>query len=256
MMKHLAAKIRVDPSGCHLWTGAVNPDGYGLVRRDGKLWRVHRLVYTLEVGPIPKGLSLDHRCHSMPGTLCIGGNACMHRRCVNPKHLEAVTHSENVKRKNYPQQQLRDTNLRLYKKATGLTCVEEKKSYTPQAPTEHFSPRDAFACLHQRRQRPRALDNYIPEPNSGCWLWLGMVNHDGYAMLTGRKRAHRVMYEREVGPIPKGLQLDHLCFVRSCVNPAHLKLATSEENLRHRRFGPKEVVPRLTPARPYRRRAR
>ena len=76
------------------------------------------------------------------------------------------------------------------------------------------------------------LDNFVPEPNSGCWLWLGGVN-EGYGRVrVGRKQAmaHRVMYEREVGPIPKGLTLDHLCRVRSCVNPAHLEPVTTREN--------------------------
>ncbi len=79
------------------------------------------------------------------------------------------------------------------------------------------------------------LDNYVPEPNSGCWLWLGMVDECGYARVQyhGRLRgAHRAMYERERGPVPAGLVLDHLCRVRSCVNPAHMEPVTNGENLR------------------------
>lgn len=74
------------------------------------------------------------------------------------------------------------------------------------------------------------LDNYVPEPNTGCWLWLGAVSN-GYGRALGGKLAHRLMYEREVGAVPDGLDLDHLCRVRSCVNPAHLEPVTRRENL-------------------------
>lgn len=52
-------------------------------------------------------------------------------------------------------------------------------------------------------------------------------------MVDGRLvRAHRFSYERAVGPIPAGLQIDHLCRVRACVNPAHLEPVTCGENVR------------------------
>ncbi|MHB8484087.1 MAG: HNH endonuclease signature motif containing protein [Nitrospiria bacterium] len=75
----------------------------------------------------------------------------------------------------------------------------------------------------------------IPVTESGCWLWLGYDNGEGY----GRTRlpdggklfyAHRLSYEAFIGKIPKGLQLDHLCRVPSCVNPKHLEPVTNREN--------------------------
>jgi len=66
-----------------------------------------------------------------------------------------------------------------------------------------------------------------------CWLWTGRLNGSGYAemKLDGRyQMAHRVAYQEIVGPIPEGMQLDHLCRVRHCVNPAHLEPVTSREN--------------------------
>ena len=74
----------------------------------------------------------------------------------------------------------------------------------------------------------------------GCWIWNGRLSDDGYGVLDlswrggGPKScyAHRAAYELLVGPIPDGLELDHLCFVRSCVNPAHLEAVTHVENLR------------------------
>jgi hypothetical protein len=76
---------------------------------------------------------------------------------------------------------------------------------------------------------------FIPEPNTGCWLWLGSGNQYGYGrMLINRQSflAHRVSYEIHKGPIPDGLELDHLCRVRCCVNPDHLEPVTHEENVR------------------------
>ena len=78
-------------------------------------------------------------------------------------------------------------------------------------------------------------DKYIPEPNSGCWLWIAGELGTGYGAFTidGRRFcAHRVSYEHHVANIPEGLVLDHLCRVRCCVNPQHLEPVTQQENVR------------------------
>lgn len=77
---------------------------------------------------------------------------------------------------------------------------------------------------------------FIPEPNTGCWLWLGALDRDGYGTVqapgnSGKRRAHRFVYEFHCAPIAKNLQLDHRCHVRSCVNPDHLRPATAAENI-------------------------
>lgn len=63
----------------------------------------------------------------------------------------------------------------------------------------------------------------------GCWTWTGLMKFDGYGIYNGGG-AHRVSYERYVGPIPKGLHIDHLCRNRACVNPGHLEAVTQRVN--------------------------
>lgn len=65
-----------------------------------------------------------------------------------------------------------------------------------------------------------------------CWLWTAATaNGYGYFSVDGKgKRAHRVVYELLVGPIPEGLYLDHLCRVTNCVNPSHLEIVDNRTN--------------------------
>jgi hypothetical protein len=79
----------------------------------------------------------------------------------------------------------------------------------------------------------RFWDMVSPEPNTGCWLWTGIVSSYGYARFSYSKyriEAHRLVFIFMVGAIPKPLQIDHKCRVRCCVNPDHMELVTSHEN--------------------------
>ena len=70
-----------------------------------------------------------------------------------------------------------------------------------------------------------------------CWEWTAAKSVDGYANFWYRGawlRAHRVSYEWAHGPIPTGLQVDHMCRNPGCVNPAHLRLATNATNGQNR----------------------
>lgn len=64
-----------------------------------------------------------------------------------------------------------------------------------------------------------------------CWIWRRGIHH-GYGILASGIRAHRAYYEARYGPIPGGLELDHLCRVKTCVNPDHLEAVTHAENVR------------------------
>jgi len=85
--------------------------------------------------------------------------------------------------------------------------------------------------------KERFEDKVLPEPNSGCWLWLGMVNNGGYGEIKckGKEkapqvRAHRVAWELYRGSVPEGLCVLHRCDTKLCVNPAHLFLGTHRDN--------------------------
>ena len=86
-----------------------------------------------------------------------------------------------------------------------------------------------------RLLRDRFEEKYIPEPNSGCWLWTAATLASGYGIISiTRSRfelAHRVSYKLYKGEIPNELEIDHLCKVRCCVNPDHLEAVTYIENL-------------------------
>jgi hypothetical protein len=75
---------------------------------------------------------------------------------------------------------------------------------------------------------------------STCWIWnKALVRGYGHCFWQGRYRiAHIVAYELLIGPVPKGLELDHKCRVTSCVNPAHLEPVTHRENVIVRGVGP------------------
>lgn len=87
----------------------------------------------------------------------------------------------------------------------------------------------------------RFLKKTSPEPNTGCWLWVGALSDaigsgkDGYGRvyLGGRvQRAHRYAWILFRGPIPDGVEVCHRCDVTWCVNPGHLFLGTHTDNMR------------------------
>lgn len=106
-------------------------------------------------------------------------------------------------------------------------------------------PRDSrgLCGMHYMRARkqgrlpplPDRGPDWVVDPETGCWLWVKAKSDTGYGTKRIQRKshnAHRWMYERLVGPVPAGKELDHLCRVRACVNPEHLESVTHRENLR------------------------
>lgn len=81
---------------------------------------------------------------------------------------------------------------------------------------------------------PGNIIGRIVVPQTDCWIWNGATDRGyGRVFIDGTaKRVHKVVWEALNGPVPAGLQLDHLCRVRACVNPDHLEVVTNKVNVR------------------------
>lgn len=85
--------------------------------------------------------------------------------------------------------------------------------------------------------KERFESKYVPDPNSGCWLWIGHWANNGYGLISGggtgggMRLAHRVAYELYNGPIPDGANVLHKCDTRCCVNPDHLVIGSLSDNM-------------------------
>ena len=87
-------------------------------------------------------------------------------------------------------------------------------------------------------------ERYIPEPNSGCWLWLGELHGTGYGKIVSNGKAlmaHRESYSLHNGRIDDGVFVLHKCDIPSCVNPDHLFTGTHLENMEDMRVKGRSV---------------
>lgn len=99
---------------------------------------------------------------------------------------------------------------------------------------------DVDRCNQHRPFDERFWEKVDLRSDDECWPWMASVTADGYGQfwITTERRsvnAHRVAYELTVGQIPDGLEIDHLCRVRCCVNPTHMEPVTRAENARRAR---------------------
>ena len=100
-------------------------------------------------------------------------------------------------------------------------------------PSEETRARYRAAWDRRRARLPDFWDRV--EKTATCWFWTGTSNDDYYGQYQRNGRAHlahRYAYEEAVGPIPDGLELDHLCRVPRCVRPSHLEPVTPRVNQR------------------------
>lgn len=150
-------RIRVLDNGCWEWTSSLNQSGYALYscKLDGKTyrpWTLHRLLYRHLVGPIPDGMQLDHVCHSvaLQRGECRQG-ICSHRKCVNPAHLEVVTHAENSRRR----------------KDTGTNCPQGHEYTADNSFYNSRGHRQCVACrkIQDRESRERGLGRALQVPH-------------------------------------------------------------------------------------------
>jgi hypothetical protein len=120
---------------CWLWTGADNKHGYGKFYLDGHYLPAHQVAYTWLVKPVPDGCELDHMCRV--------------RACVNPAHLDPVTHLENVQRGTASEAQTR-------RWASMTTCLSGKHPWIPEnISTAGDGTRTCKLCRREAERRKR-----------------------------------------------------------------------------------------------------
>lgn len=115
---------------------------------------------------------------------------------------------------------------------------------------DHGDPLWVRPTAEERRATPEVLRHrilsHVKISDTGCWEWTAYIDRGGYGKtnVAGHTRlAHRVAYEMWVAPIPEGLEIDHLCRVRRCVNPAHLEPVDRRTNVL-RGFSPSAIAAR------------
>lgn len=93
-------------------------------------------------------------------------------------------------------------------------------------------------------QKSRFSAKTVPEPNTGCLLWEGYANEDGYGTFRvgpTMTKAHRFAWVVENGPIPEGIKVLHKCDTPACCNPSHLFLGSQADNVKDMRAKGRDV---------------
>lgn len=192
------------------WTKGLAAEGYryGVASVNGRNTVVHRIAYERFYGNIPFGFEVDH--------------LCLNRNCFCPAHLEAVTPEENMRRAVYSRDHI---------------IKEDHKSVF--APLNYYpNPKRGFKRVNTKYTfLLQWLNTLTYDPNKDwteypCveWPWSRSA---GYGRVHANEKVlavHQIAFRLLRGPMPKGLELDHLCRNRACFCPAHLDPVTKKVN--------------------------
>lgn len=104
----------------------------------------------------------------------------------------------------------------------------------------------AKTTRHRKRRTPKF--RFVICPTSGCWLWAGSINNDGYGRIQVNgvhTSAHRALLQAITGPIPKSKPVDHGCRNRRCCNPLHLEACSYSKNNKRIHLSAEEHMRRI-----------
>lgn len=195
-------------STCWLWE-AGKSGGRGTFNLNGNATPAHRLAYQWSTGDVPEGDHLERTCDEPS--------------CVNPGHFRP-TNTRLKQQERYMHQG------REHCSEAGCGLIVKARKLC-RGHYEEWREGDRSPSVGRTSAEARFW-GYV-DKSGDCWAWTSNVGRSGYGYfkLDGRNvLAHRIAYTWSNGPIPEGMQIDHLCFNRACVNAEHLRLATAKQN--------------------------
>lgn len=134
---------------------------------------------------------------------------------------------------NEPQKQLKSSQKTLDRVKAWAAANPERKREIQRAHYRRCNPIQKVGLPPMQRFEKL----YVADPATGCWLWIGAVNKDGYGKVKVERKhltAHRWSWTLHKGPIPDGAHVLHRCDVPGCVNPGHLFIGSNNDNVADR----------------------